>query len=720
MQVKFHKIKNKTIFTRDFSPLTKNNVIDFEEKNKIAVIYGPNGTGKTSLIKVLSDADDTNIEFSIDDQKYNFGKDTFHVINDQNNRNIISGNAKEFLLGDNIRYEFELQEIIRKERQELISNIILILKNTFSITAASNPLIKVIENENIANFIKDCVNTKSKGLKYNEEKLVELLASLEYIEIPEYDEKKLLFWKQDFSGKKSIIQQIINFPAYGIVPIPSVSKIEENTVAIDVLNRFHNDTCIVCDHNIEDLENLLKTKQDHYNGTIDSLDDKTKEMIETIINLVPSNDPFSIKTILLDYLSTGKNNEFRRLIMELTNYKAIYGRLINNDLMSIYNDSKLKEHYLEYKRLLEQKPEITDEDYLYIEEIINNSMNKKLKIERDASNKQLKIILEEKEFLEHSRDELPLSNGEQNFLSLSFEFLRAKNSSQQIVVVDDPISSFDSIYKNKVVYAIVKMMENKHRIILTHNIDFIRLLDSQYSNSFNLYILNNTDGENNGFIQLKSKEQRMLISLQKLLDAFRGDILPYIKDTELFLISMIPFMRGYANIINKREIFEELTKVMHGYNNQKVDIAKIYHQLFSIDTEHIPESYEISVVDILDKNVDGKNIIDNKEYPLLDRTLRHSFTYLFLRLIIEKKLVEKFKLDISPNEQLGQIIAKAFPDEDNIEQIRNRIRLTSKKTLINEFNHFEGNLSIFQPAIDITDQALGKERTDITTFILNL
>ena len=720
MQVKFTKIKNQSIFTRDFSPLIRNNIIDFEDKNKIAVIYGPNGTGKTSFIKVLADTNETNIEFFIGDVKYSLGKDVFHIINDQNNRNIISGNAKEFLLGDNIRYEFELQEIIRKERQELISNIILILKNTFSITAASNPLIKVIENENIANFIKDCVNIKSKGLNYNEEKLVELLASLEYIEIPEYDEKKLLFWKQDFSGKKSIIQQIINFPAYGIVPIPSVSKIEENTVAIDVLNRFHNDTCIVCDHNIEDLENLLKTKQDHYNGTIDSLDDKTKEMIETIINLVPSNDPFSIKTILLDYLSTGKNNEFRRLIMELTNYKAIYSRLINNDLMSIYNDSKLKEHYLEYKRLLEQKPEITDEDYLYIEEIINNSMNKKLKIERDASNKQLKIILEEKEFLEHSRDELPLSNGEQNFLSLSFEFLRAKNSSQQIVVVDDPLSSFDSIYKNKVVYAIVKMMENKHRIILTHNIDFIRLLDSQYSNSFNLYILNNTDGENNGFIQLKSKEQRMLISLQKLLDAFRGDILPYIKDKELFLISMIPFMRGYANIINKREIFEELTKVMHGYNNQKVDIAKIYHQLFSIDTEHIPESYEISVVDILDKNVDGKNIIDNKEYPLLDRTLRHSFTYLFLRLIIEKKLVEKFKLDISPNEQLGQIIAKAFPDEDNIEQIRNRIRLTSKKTLINEFNHFEGNLSIFQPAIDITDQALGKERTDITTFILNL
>ncbi len=89
--------------------------------------------------------------------------------------------------------------------------------------------------------------------------------------------------------------------------------------------------------------------------------------------------------------------------------------------------------------------------------------------------------------------------------------------------------------------------------------------------------------------------------------------------------------------------------------------------------------------------------------------------YLFLRL-----LVEKFNLDTTQNLQLGQIISQAYPDEDDVAQIRNRIRLTSKKTLINEFNHFEGNLSIFQPAIDITDQALGKERTDLITFVNNL
>ena len=45
----FNKIENGDVFTRDFNPLTRNNQIDFPTTEEIAVIYGPNGTGKTSL-----------------------------------------------------------------------------------------------------------------------------------------------------------------------------------------------------------------------------------------------------------------------------------------------------------------------------------------------------------------------------------------------------------------------------------------------------------------------------------------------------------------------------------------------------------------------------------------------------------------------------------------------------------------------------------------------
>lgn len=110
MSLVFRKIENGDIFTRDFSPLVRNNEINFPTSEEIAVVYGPNGTGKTSLIKVLGDAKDTKVEFSLDDTEYQAGTGVFHIINDQNNRNIISGETRDFFLGDNIRHEFELQD----------------------------------------------------------------------------------------------------------------------------------------------------------------------------------------------------------------------------------------------------------------------------------------------------------------------------------------------------------------------------------------------------------------------------------------------------------------------------------------------------------------------------------------------------------------------------------------------------------------------------------
>lgn len=44
-----------------------------------------------------------------------------------------------------------------------------------------------------------------------------------------------------------------------------------------------------------------------------------------------------------------------------------------------------------------------------------------------------------------------------------------------------------------------------------------------------------------------------------------------------------------------------------------------------------------------------------------------------------------------------------------------KVFFTSRKTLLNEFNHFEGNMNIFQPAIDISKSALQKEVQSIET-----
>ena len=716
--IKFNKIENNGIFTGDFKSFEKNNVIEFHHNKEIALIYGPNGTGKTSLIKVLSDEKGTKVEFEYEGTTYTSGKDVFHIINDQNNRHIIKGKTKDFFLGDDIRREFELQEIIASGRTKLIDTIITTLKS-YGISAANSPLIDLISESDISIVLKDIANNKSKGGKFTTDELIEKLLAIKPVEIPEYDNAKLQFLQNDIPDKNSVIQKIYDLSAKTLTSNPYVHQIEENTEAIKILNRFHKDQCIVCDKTDIDWKTLLSVKTANRATVIETLSDEIKTLIEKIIDFVPATDPFEIKARLIDAISNGDNRRILELLSEIDAYKVFYSCIVLKALADVLHDSELPNQLSEYKKLIEEKPEITEEDMIYIEEIISNSMNKKLTLERDEK-KNLRIYLSDREFLGKTRGELPLSTGEQNFLSLTFEFLKAKNSPCPIVVIDDPISSFDSIYKNKVVYAIVKMLTQKKRIILTHNIDLLRLLESQFSYCYNLYLLNNTDSEENGFIALNRNEQEMMIDLEKLLSTFRMSIFPHIQNAELFLISMIPFMRGYAHIIDDPTVYNDLTQLMHGYMTEKKDIAKIYKSLFGTDGGVLPTSYEIAVSDILDRTVDSGHILDHNQFPLLDKTLRHSFSYLYLRLLVEKALVIKFGIDTNKKRQLGEIISASFSNERDITQIRNRIRLTSKKTLINEFNHFEGNLSIFQPAIDITDQALGKERTDIVTFVNSL
>lgn len=719
----FEKIQNKDIFGVDYRDFVKNNEIDFS-KGKIAVLYGPNGTGKTSLVKALSSEDGTNVKYTYGGASYTDGKQ-FFVINDQNNRNIIQGETKDFLLGDDIRKEFELQKYLEHEYNKLCVDSISILKNNYNISSGRSKSIECFSVlSSIQDIIKDLMNNKSKGSKIGIDKYISELDKHIGITIPEYEEEKLDYIISDLSENNPLIMEIESIDVSKLANNSHIKEVEENTEAIRILSRFnYKQQCIVCDSEGIDSENLLDKKTKNIEGIKKTLDEKTKKIVEQIIHNIRAEDPFRIKDIMLGAIETGDLSEVLELKSSIEEYKNIFTNKIIKELVEIYKGSDIKIKNEEYQTMISQKPDITEEDFLYIEQIISNNMSKRLQIIRDDK-KNIKIVLENEDFIGVVREELPLSSGEQNFLSLTFEFLKAKNSDKSIVILDDPISSFDSIYKNKIAYAIVKMLHNKKRIILTHNIDLLRLLDGQFKKCFRLYLFNNTQGEENGFISLSSDERDMLINLDELLNTFREKIFDYIRNTELFLISLIPFMRGYSTIINDMTIKEKLTQLMHGYKTGTVDIAQCYIGLFGNKDDIIPNSYQVNVDDILAKSFDEQEIVKKEKYPLLNRTLVHSFTYLFLRLLIEKKLVSKYNIDTESKggaKQLGQIISKAFPENSsNSDDMNNRVFLTTKKTLLNEFNHFEGNMSIFQPAIDITDQILEKEKTDILEFISKL
>ena len=530
----FEKIENEDIFVSDYKSLTRNNEIDFSREG-ISVIYGPNGTGKTSLVKVLSSEKGTKVKYTYDGKEYTDGSQ-FFVINDQNNRNIIQGETKDFLLGDDIKKEFELQEYIANEYNRLCTESISILKSNYSVSSSSSKSIDCFsEWTSIQNIIKDLMNNRTKGSKTGVDTYILELEKHTQITIPDYEQAKLDYIISDLSEKNPLITEIETIDTNKLTSNSHIKEIEENTEAIKILSRFsYKDQCIVCDSNGIDSENLLNKKSKNKEEIIKTLDAKTEKIVEKIIDNISEKDPFRIKDIILGAIETGNLSVVLLLKELIKEYKNIFANKAIKELVQLYKSSDIKIKNEEYQKLINQKPDITEEDFLYIEQIISNNMSKKLQIIRDDK-KNIKIVLENKDFLGINREELPLSSGEQNFLSLTFEFLKAKNSDKPIIILDDPISSFDSIYKNKIAYAIVKILQNKKRVILTHNVDLLRLLDGQFKKCFRLFLFNNTENEENGFIALNSDERDMLINLDELLKTFREKIYEHIKDVELFV-----------------------------------------------------------------------------------------------------------------------------------------------------------------------------------------
>lgn len=733
----FNKIENGKIFYDDFKEFNKNNEIEFNKG--IAILYGPNGTGKTSLSRVLaSNNQEKDMCFDVDFKGKEECKidDIFHVISDQNGRNIIKGEAKDYLLGDDIAREENLAKEIDKGFTDLYSSVKSKLNDRFSIKTKGNKLIETVPDIDIRNFIIDFSNSRFQIATLDKEKFIKKVNELNnYISNFNDDNEEYKFIIENFKDTKSIIHKIKTLKISDIKKNEQVKEIEENNVAIKIIDKFsYKEECVVCENKDYDKDTLLEKKKDNKEKIEKSLDAKTKKILKEIINLIKEKptDPLNIERILLDAIDTGDTVEVERLQNDIDIYLEDIGKELLNLIKSSL-DEILIAKYEEYKKLIKKQFKISKEDELYLTRVISENIGRRIDVKRDKNNK-IKITLGDSEILGTERDNLALSTGEQNFISLAFELLKAKNTDKRYIVLDDPISSFDSIYKNKIAFCIVKFLENKKQIILTHNTELIKLLEFQKAGSFELYIFNNTEGAENGFIGVNKEEQELLLKLDKLLALFRkskedeeAKIWQYVKDRRAFLVSMIPFMRGYANIIGKSDTYKELCKVMHGYESDYIDIGAIYSKLFEVNIEEL----SISTKEILE--LECMEILDNKVYPLLNKSLYHTLNYLILRLKVEQKLcsldnnkiLNKIKEENGEDKDkekkkynsmtLQKIIFSAF--ENNIDE---KVFFTSRKTLLNEFNHFEGNLNIFQPAIDITDKDLEKEKEDIMKALIAL
>lgn len=724
-KLEVNEIVRDNIFQDDFLEMKENNIIEFKTcgNNSIAVLYGPNGTGKTSLAHVLDSKENSETcKFSgeFNENPFTLTNNEFYVINDQISRNIIPGDTADYLVGENIKKEYELKTFIDNSFEQLFkTDLPNKFKTDFKISKVGNKLLTYLDDMQAKKFIIDLVNTRSKGKNIARNEFVVFITdSTAYNVSAEYDTEKYQFIINDYNETNSIVESLFAIEFANVNSNPNVKVIEKRDDAIKILDKYVDEKiCIICDNPDIDSHVLLEHKKISKEEIYKNLGEDTKKILDSIINasFLREKDPFRIRENIMDFVAEGSIQLVEKLKEELSFYRSIVISNIHNTLLNSVRGTQLVEKYNEYQALLKEQPKIEDEELLYIKTIISDNIDKDIEIKRDENNgNNFRILLSGQEFLGMDRNKLHLSTGEQNFISLSFELLIARKAKQKIIVIDDPISSFDSIYKNKIAFCIIKFLEGKNQLILTHNTDLIKLLEFQLQGCFNLYLFNNCENGNNGFIPVSNREKDLLLNMHKLISTFQKEIFAFIEDEKTFLIAMIPFMRGYSNIVkNGSEIYKELSKVMHGYENVTVNLSKIYNDLFGDGL--FTTDYNISSQDILCLNLSEIKILKYADYPLLNNTLRQTLIYYFLRMLVERELINIFHITVNGNMKLHNIIQKAFcersgdSDSVKIDKREKRVFFTSRKTLLNEFNHFEGNMNIFQPAIDISDNALKKE-----------
>lgn len=742
MKIFFSSIINNGIFEDDFAHLSeRNGTIEFkhmQESGGIATIYAPNGTGKTSITNLLSmETSEENKSFIAADEHGNVitpESRSFHVIQDQLNRNVIRGKTTDYLIGAQIRREYELRDRINSLFQNAYDQLASKYKTEFKVSKVGDYLIIQMQSsegiiQQAAHYIRSIVNAKQRGKDIERNAFAAFIRNDEDRQIViEMDNEKRSFVIEDLA-KPKVIEKILSINPDEIIADESTALIERHDDAVGILKKYHAlDTCIVCDNNSFDGNALLERKIVSRKHIYDSLDTKTKDILNKIVcdSSLDSSDPFEIKRIVGAFIADGDSTELTRLKNDLKTYVDNIGKEMVNALLHCFDGTGFFNDFDEHAQLVERQPQLDSEELLFIENIINENIGKDITIVRDEDNdKNYKLKIGDKDLLGIDRKDMELSTGEQNFISLAFELLLARHSDKEYVIIDDPISSFDSVYKNKIAFCIVKFLENKKQIIFTHNTDLVRLLDVQLNNCFNLYILNNVHDGANGFIPVSEREKKLLINLHALISLFQNknnELKNALHDRRQFFMAMVPFMRGYAHIsLDPTDRYGQLSAIMHGYGNDSLDVIPIYNSLFG---EVFEGTELISVTDVLNIDTNNMDILDKTLLPLLADTLEQTLVYYHLRMKVEKELVDIFDLHVDDMTMLNQIIQLAFKCHDtdpNYARMREfRVFFTSRKTLLNEFNHFEGNINIFQPAIDITKSALQKETEEIEAKLIEI
>lgn len=599
--------------------------IELNQKSKI--IFGYNGIGKSSIYKYLKNKYNEYDYLDYEDTKESFLK-----------------NKKEVVIGARIQTITKLKNEIEQLKQN--NDVEGILKKY---DYNSQAKAKKVSNE-LANI------QKTKGI----EQITLEKTKLDYVSNILYEEIK-----KDFFDNYKAIKEIANIKDE-MELLKNVYMDQAYQALINSIDD-HETTCPACNtkgiHNLKEIFNQKKKIYEECNKSLFgnfkfSNNIEKEKQIEKLIKLAKDFDGKEIAELII----CDVNNERRSNIIE--NLKQIEEK--NKEIEKM--QEKLQKYYTNIKK--EEK-----DIKLYFE---NRFDIEKLEFDDNEN----KIIVTFK------RNVDTYSEGEIHLIILLFKLYELKINDSDILIIDDPLTSYDLINQYKTLFEIVNTASAEKKILIfTHNIEMINIINSQDSGTFryqyiekylNKLYLKNIDMNATGSI----------LSLNNLLDL----------DSEKYLKLLIE---------REKEENDEYHKVFH-YDNSYI--------LQDSEFNGLTNEYFVNLIENF-----SPDDINNMTFS--QNTFNKIIYMCAIRVWIEKKFYEAIKED---KETLRKITGKQFSEKVNVLLPRNsnslliheypnvtRTFLMSKKVMLNQNEHYQSQIIPFNYALNISLDELVNEINEI-------
>jgi energy-coupling factor transporter ATP-binding protein EcfA2 len=239
---------------------------------------------------------------------------------------------------------------------------------------------------------------------------------------------------------------------------------EINKIIDSIVNDLKSHKIIQVENKLERLSILVRSRIDEIEKMIKSnieLIAERKELHQEQNELSALNELYKQKQKISDYYEEHLHRHWLSIAKTKTNT-----RIISQKIGELQGDIAIQEQHKEFISHVA---------------ILNSNLAQKVELRKTRTTQG--ETFQKCTFLDIDEDlnEI-LSEGEQKIITLSNFIAECTiNNSKNSVVFDDPVTSLDQNYREKIAEIISNLANDRQVIILTHDLNFVRLLIDEYS-----------------------------------------------------------------------------------------------------------------------------------------------------------------------------------------------------------------------------------------------